>query len=92
MPRLLFRSIWLLVGALQGDPENSGSPGPENSGNFRAPSLGFKGFTVYGLGFRGLIEIVFLAFAVMVWVLSGVVGAGWFWGAEWLGLRLRGWG
>ena len=28
-----------------------------------------------------------LAFAVMVWVLSGVVGGGWFWGAEGLGLR-----
>ena len=26
----------------------------------------------------------------MVWVLSGVVGGGWFWGAE--GLGLKGWG
>ena len=32
----------------------------------------------------------FFAFAVMVWVLSGVVGGGWFWGAE--GLGLKGWG
>ena len=30
-----------------------------------------------------------LFFVVMVWVLSGVVGGGWFWGAE--GLGLRGW-
>ena len=34
--------------------------------------------------------VLFLAFAVMVWVLSGVVRGGWFWGAE--GLRLWGWG
>ena len=32
---------------------------------------------------------MFFAFAVMVWVLSGVVGGGWFWGAE--GLGLKGW-
>ena len=34
--------------------------------------------------------VLFFAFAVMVWVLSGVVGGGWFWGAE--GLGLKGWG
>ena len=34
--------------------------------------------------------VLFLAFAVRVWVLSGVVGGGGFWGAERLGLR--GWG
>ena len=33
---------------------------------------------------------LFFAFAVMVWVLSGVVGGGWFWGGE--GLGLKGWG
>ena len=33
---------------------------------------------------------MFFAFVVMVWVLSGVVGGGWFWGAE--GLGLKGWG
>ena len=47
--------------------------------------------------FWGLIEILglcpefcrvlFLALVVMVWVFSGVVGGGWFWGAEGLGLR-----
>ena len=26
--------------------------------------------------------VSFFAFAIMVWVLSGVVGGGWFWGAE----------
>ena len=26
--------------------------------------------------------VLFFAFAVMVWVLSGVVGGGWFWGAD----------
>ena len=34
--------------------------------------------------------VLFFVFAVMVWVLSGVVGGGWFWGAE--GLGLKGWG
>ena len=34
--------------------------------------------------------VLFFAFAVMVWVLSGVVGGGWFWDAE--GLGLKGWG
>ena len=34
--------------------------------------------------------VLFFAFVVMVWVLSGVVGGGWFWGAE--GLGLKGWG
>ena len=29
--------------------------------------------------------VLFFAFAVMVWVLSGGVGGGWFWGAERLG-------
>ena len=34
--------------------------------------------------------VLFFAFVVMVWVLSGVVGGGWFWGIE--GLGLKGWG
>ena len=41
--------------------------------------------------------VLFLAFAVMVWVLSGMVGGGWFWGAKGRGcgaerLGLKGWG
>ena len=40
----------------------------------------------------GFWEALFFGFAVMVWVLSGVVGGGWFWGAEGLGLGLKGWG
>ena len=38
----------------------------------------------------GFWEALLFVFAVMVWVLSGAVGGGWFWGVE--GLRLWGWG
>ena len=40
LPRLLFRSIWLLVRALQGDPENSG-----NFQAFCSKILGILGIT-----------------------------------------------
>ena len=42
-----------------------------------------------GLGLKGwgLGRLCFLFLLLMVWVLSGVVGDGWCWGAEGLGLR-----
>ena len=42
LPRLLFRSIWLLVRALQGDPENSGN---------------FKAYCLKILGILGITRI-----------------------------------
>ena len=72
-------------------------------GNFRdAPGSGFYALRCRVLGFNrncigfvsGVLScfggVLFFAFVVMVWVLSGVVGGGWFWGAE--GLGLKGWG
>ena len=74
-----------------------------NSRNFRdAPGSGSYALRCRVLGFNrncigfvsGVLscfgEVLFFAFAVMAWVLSGVVGGGWFWGAE--GLGLKGWG
>ena len=76
-------------------PEFSGSPGFRVSGFY---GLGFRvlGVNRNCIGFvSGVLlcfGVLFLAFAVLVWVLSGVVGGVWFWGAEGLGLRLWGWG
>ena len=98
--RQLFKGFGLTITYQQ---QLSKNPRNLNSGNFRDPRV--QGFTLYGVGFWGSNRncigfvsgvlscfggVLFFAFAVMVWVLSGVVGGGWFWGAE--GLGLKGWG
>ena len=75
----------------------SKKPRNSNSGNFwDPPGSGFYALRCRVLGFNrncigfvsGVLScfggVLFFAFAVMVWVLSGV---GWFWGAEGLGLK-----
>ena len=55
------------------------------SGEVGGLGLGLKGW--------GFWRLLFFVFVVMVWDLSGMMGGGWFWGAEGLGLRwLRRWG
>ena len=45
------------------------------------------GIGVERLGFWG---VLFFVFVIMVWVLSGMVGGGWVWDVEGLGLRIYG--
>ena len=47
------------------------------------------GFIGYGGGSErlGFWEALLVVFVVMVWILLGVAGGGWFWGVEGLGLR-----
>ena len=98
--RQLFKGFGLTITYQQ---QLSKNPRNLNSGNFRdPPGSGFYALRCRVLGFNrncigfvsGVLScfggVLFFAFAVMVWVLSGVVGGGWFWGAE--GLGLKGWG